>query len=198
MKKLFFFLVASALILSLNIGCNSCSNQTADSTKVSNVLSVDSFLVAPEKWANKEVVISGTVSHVCRHSGKKLFLFGANAEKTVKINAGGSFSTFDLKYEGVDLEVTGTVVEDEKIDANYLNEWEADIKKSVADKDQKVCNEENKAITGQTNVKGKQDSVVEDPYADVKEFRKKLAASGKTYISVYAINCKTIKELKKK
>ena len=198
MKKLFFFFAASALILSLNIGCNSCGNQATDSTKVSNVLTVDSFMVAPEKWANKEVLVSGTVSHVCRHSGKKLFLFGADAEKTVKINAGGSFSTFDLKYEGLDVEITGTVVEDQKIDANYLNEWESDIKKMVADKDQKVCNEENKAISGQTNVKGSEEQAVEDPYADVKAFRKKLADSGKTYISVYAINCKTLKELKKK
>jgi hypothetical protein len=181
-----------AFIFINNIGCN---NSKKD---ISNKLTVDSFLVAPEKWANKDVVITGTVSHVCRHSGKKLFLFGADAEKTVKINAGGEVSAFDIKYEGTDVEITGTVVEDEKIDANYLNEWEADIKKMVEDKDQKVCNEENKAITGQTNDKAKaKDSVVEDPYADVKEFRKKLAESGKTYISVYAINCKTMKELKK-
>jgi len=191
MKKLTLLLALGAFIIINNSGCNNAKKE------ISNKITVDSFLVSPEKWAGKEVVISGTVSHVCRHSGKKLFLFGANAEKTVKVNAGGDFSTFDIKYEGTDVEVTGTVVEDEKIDANYLNEWEADIKKQVEDKDQKVCNEENKAITGQTADKVAKKDTVADPYADVNEFRKKLAASGKTYISVYAITCKTMKEVKK-
>jgi hypothetical protein len=191
MKKLFFLAMIGAIIIFCNTGCN-------NKQVVSNVLTVDSFMVSPEKWAGKDVVITGTVSHVCRHSGKKLFLFGADAEKTVKINAGGEVSAFDIKYEGTDVEITGTVIEDEKIDANYLNEWEAEIAKSVEDKDQKVCTEENKAITGQTADKAQaKDSVTEDPYADVKEFRKKLAESGKTYISIYAINCKTIKEVKK-
>ncbi len=193
MKKIFFLSVIGAIIILLySTGCNN------NKQVVSNVLTVDSFLVSPEKWAGKDVIISGTVSHVCRHSGKKLFLFGADAEKTVKINAGGEVAAFDVKYEGTDVEITGTVIEDEKIDANYLNEWEAEITKSVEDKDQKVCTEENKAISGQTSDKtANMDTVIEDPYAGVKEFRKKLAESGKTYISIYAIECKTIKEVKK-
>ena len=194
MKKLLFFLAIGAMLIANN-ACNNFGKQNEDATKVA--ITVDSFLMTPEKWANKDVLIKGTVSHVCRHSGKKLFLFGANPEKTVKVNTGGDFSTFDIKYEGTDVEITGTVVEDEKIDANYLNEWEADIKKNVEDKDVKVCNAESQAITGQKNGKAKVADTIEDPYADVKEFRKKLAASGKTYISIYAINCKTMKEIKK-
>ena len=195
MKKLFFLLAISALIFGNNTGCKNSGNQDADSTKLS--ITVDSFLATPEKWANKDILITGTVSHVCKHSGKKLFLFGSDPQQTVKINAGVEFSTFDIKYEGTDVEITGTVVEDEKIDANYLNEWEADIKKMVDDKDIKVCNAESQAITGQAKDTAKTDAPAEDPFADVKAFRKKLEESGKTYISIFAINCKTLKELKK-
>jgi len=196
MKRLFFVLAICAIIAGNQSGCKSKGNQGTDSTKL--VVTVDSFLLTPEKWANKDITIKGTVSHVCRHSGKKLFLFTANPDNTVKVNAGGSFSTFDMKYEGSDVEITGTVVEDEKIDATYLNEWEADIKKMVADKDIKVCNAESKAINGQKGDKSKANEEAEDPYAPVKEFRKKLEQSGKPYISIYAINIKTLKELKKK
>ncbi len=194
MKKLFFLLVITAFVLLNNTGCKQKSTNESDSTKVN--ITVDEFLANPENWANKEVVISGTVSHICKHSGKKLFLFGADPEKTLKINAGGDVSTFDLKYEGLDVEITGTVIEDEKIDANYLNEWEAEIKASLADKDQKVCNEENKAISGQNNIQTKDttNAEVEDPYASVKNFRKKLDESGKAYISIWGISCKSIKE----
>lgn len=197
MRKLFILFIVCAVIIANNSGCKNTGKQAADSVKVSNTLSVDSFLVAPEKWAGKEVIISGTISHVCKHSGKKLFLFTADPERTVKVNAGGSFSTFDLKYEGSDVEITGTVVEDEKIDANALNEWEADIKKQVADKDQKICNEENKAISGQTIDKSTVEEKTDDPYAEVKAFRKKLEESGKAYISIYAIDCKDLREIKK-
>lgn len=196
MKQTFLLLAISAFIIGNNNGCKNLSNrEVADSTKLG--LTVDSFLASPEQWAGKDVVITGTVSHVCRHSGKKLFLFGANPEKTVKINAGSNYSSFDLKYEGTDVEITGNVIEDEKIDMNYLNEWESDIKKMIADKDQKVCNEENKAITGQTSDTTKVTEKSEDPYAVVKEFRQKLEKSSKPYISIYAINIKTLKELKK-
>ncbi|MFZ4402170.1 MAG: hypothetical protein ACOYO1_19220 [Bacteroidales bacterium] len=196
MKKIFFLLIIAAFIIGSNIGCKNHGDKSTDSTKTA--ITVDSFLLTPEVWAGKDIVIAGTVSHICKHSGKKLFLFGANPEMTVKINAGDNMSTFDIKYEGDDVEITGTVVEDEKIDANYLNEWEAEIKASIADKDQKVCNEENKAITGQTNKTSTKDTaVVEDPYASVKEFRKKLEETGKTYISIYAINCKTLKVIQK-
>lgn len=196
MKKLFFLLIIAVLIIGNNSGCKNHGDKSADSTKTA--ITVDSFLLTPEAWAGKDIVIAGTVSHICKHSGKKLFLFGANPEMTVKINAGDNMSTFDIKYEGNDVEISGTVIEDEKIDANYLNEWEAEIKASIDDKDQKVCNEENKAITGQTSKTAKKDTtVVEDPYASVKEFRKKLEESGKTYISIYAIDCKALKVIEK-
>ena len=195
MKKVFFLLIISAIVLINNTGCKQKSATEADSTKVN--ITVDEFLENPESWANKEVVISGTVSHICKHSGKKLFLFGADPEKTLKINAGGEISAFDLKYEGMDVEITGTVVEDEKIDANYLNEWEAEIKASLEDKDQKVCTEDNKAIAVQDKDAAK-DTVKDDPFANVKKFRKKLEESGKPYISIWGISCKTIKEVTKK
>ncbi len=197
MKNLFFLLAISAFIFVNNTGCNNGNSNAADSTKAdSSKITVADFLNSAEKWTGKDVTISGTVSHVCRHSGKKLFLFGADPEQTVKINAGGEVSAFDINLEGTDVEAIGTVVEDSRIDETYLNEWEAEIKQSVEDKDLKVCNEENKAISTQ-----KGDSTVteaaDDPYADVKEFRKKLAESGKTYIAIYAIDCKTIKQIKK-
>jgi hypothetical protein len=195
MKNLFILLVIAAVLVGSNSGCKNQTNSTDANANLT--LTVDSFLASPELWAGKEVVIAGTVSHVCKHSGKKLFLFSADPEKTVKVNAGGNFATFDIKYEGSDVEITGTVVEDEKIDSTYLNEWEAEIKKQVGDKDQKVCNAENSAIAGQTKTDSAACEKTEDPYASVKEFRSKLEKSGKPYIAIYAINVTGLKEVKK-
>ncbi len=195
MKKLIFLIVIAAFVVINNTGCKNGGDNAKDSTNL--VITVDSFLIAPEQWANKDIVITGTVSHICKHSGKKLFLFGNDPEKTIKINAGGEMATFDIKYEGTDVEITGTVIEDEKIDANYLNEWEAEIKASLDDKDQKVCTEDNKALSVQNKTDSLATEDENDPYASVKKFRKKLDESGKTYISIYGISCKSMKVITK-
>ena len=106
-------------------------------------------------------------------------------------------STFDVKLEGTEVEVQGKVVEDEKIDETYLKTWEDEIKKSLGDEKKKVCDAENKSMTGQGCDSMKKKEEANDPYAGVKEFRKKLSESGKTFIVIYAIECKTIKEIKK-
>lgn len=179
--------------LFLYTSCDNCNKTTESDTLTSN-LSVDVFLKDAEKFAGKEIQISGTVSHVCRHSGKKMFVFGDNPQQTVKINTGGEVSSFDINLEGTEVEITGTVIEDVRIDEAYLNEWEDEIIQMVGDKDVKVCNAESQAISGQQGDTASVDQAEEeDPFAAVKEFRKKLAESGKTYISVYAVDCKSLK-----
>ena len=199
MKNLFILLTISAFIFVNNTGCDNGNSSGNDSTSVSNTITVADFLANAENWAGKEVTISGTVSHCCRHSGKKMFVFGADPEQTVKINAGGEVSAFDMNLEGTDVEVTGTVIEDARIDEAYLSDWEDEIIQSIGDKDQKVCAAENQAISTQ---QGEDSTIVEteavenDPLADVREFRKKLRESGKSYIAIYAIDCKTMKQIK--
>ncbi len=199
MKNL-FFLFSIVVISTFNFSCNNASNTSnTDSLSTSTIL-VDSFIASPEKWANQEITIKGSVSHVCRHSGKKLFLFDKNPDATIKINAGGQFSVFDIALEGSDVEVKGKVIEDSRIDEQYLTEWEEEIKNSVADEVVKTCNADGKAVTGQANKDNKQVSAIDsvnDPYAEVKEMRKQLEQSGKTYIPIYAIDCITLKEIKK-
>ncbi len=199
MKNL-FYLFAIVTIGTLNFSCNNNGNKSANDSLNTKTIFIDSFLASPDNWANKEITIKGTVSHVCRESGKKLFLFDKNPDNTVKINAGGQFSVFDIALEGSDVEVKGKVIEDARIDEQYLTEWETEIKNSIDDGVVKTCKADGKTVTGQAKQNNKQvvrtDSV-NDPYAEVKEMRKKLEESGKTYIPIYAIECITLKEIKK-
>ncbi|NJK97083.1 MAG: hypothetical protein HC905_21110 [Bacteroidales bacterium] len=88
MKNLYLLSAITVFICGSIVGCKNQTNH-ADGNSANTSLTVDSFLASPDTWAGKEIVISGTVSHVCKHSGKKLFLFSANPEKTVKVNAAG-------------------------------------------------------------------------------------------------------------
>ena len=177
------------------MGNYACKNNVKKSDKASTNVTVDSFLKSPENWAGKEIVIAGTVSHVCRHSGKKIFIFGENPDNTVKIVTGGQVTSFDVKLEGKEVEVKGKVIEDEKIDENYLKSWEEEIKKNIEDKDKKVCDADKKAAKVQNTDTVKTKEAEEDPYAGVKEYRKKLEESGKPYFTIYAIECISLKEV---
>ena len=198
MKKLIYLFLAVAFIYSCgNTGQNEENVDTADSTATasnSEATTIADFLSTSEQWADKEIKLKGTVSHTCRHSGKKMFIFGEDQEKTVKINAGGESPAFDVSLEGSDVIVTGKVVEDMRVDEEYLTEWENEIKQAIADEKIKVCNEESTAAAGQIETE-ETDVDEDDPYATIKEMRKKLEKSGKAYISVYAIDCKTVKEI---
>ena len=201
-KLLYFFAIISILAFSSSCNNNSNSDNSGKDSlaQTSETTTVDVFLATPEKWAFNDIKIYGTVSHVCRHSGKKLFLYGQDSNNTVKVNAGGDFANFDVALEGSDVEITGKVIEDSRIDEKYLNDWENEIKTAVDDGSIKVCTADGAALKGQgkkTEANADSTNAVVDPYADLKIMRKKLADSGKTYIAVYAIDCMTLKEIKK-
>ncbi|MGE5355271.1 MAG: hypothetical protein ACM3PT_03465 [Deltaproteobacteria bacterium] len=91
---------------------------------------VENFEKKAEKFIGKPVYISGTVDHVCKHSGKKLYILGKNDEK-VEVLA-GDIERFPKELEGEDIKVKGTVME-ERIDEEYLKEWETEIKSEHKD-----------------------------------------------------------------
>lgn len=202
MKNLvYLFIVVVAFLAACgNTGQQNEENGTTDSTAVNEevtMVTVTEFLATPEKWANEKIKLVGTVSHTCKHSGKKMFIFDDNSEKTVKINAGGEVTMFDVAWEGSDVEVIGKVVEDARIDEQYLNEWEEEINQAIEDGEIEVCTAENEATEGQLTEEGETTEEAEDdPFAPIKKYRKQLAESGKPYISYYAVECINAKELK--
>jgi hypothetical protein len=59
---------------------------------------------------DKTIRVRGLVSHVCKHSGKKLFLVGVEKGQNLKVVAAGSLSGFDVALEGTEVVVAGRLV----------------------------------------------------------------------------------------
>ena len=75
-------------------------------------------IVTPEKvmnegasLVNQEVFIEGTVTHVCRHGGKKCSLAGTTEGAFVQIMARGEIAKFEDELIGTAIKVKGTVKE---------------------------------------------------------------------------------------
>ncbi len=177
----------------------SCSTSKSDEETEAKVMTVEQIVEKSAEFVDKEVVLEGTVSHVCKHGGKKMFLMGENPDVKIKIVPNEKLSSFEVDLEGSDVTVTGKVIE-LRIDEEYLANWEAEIKvelEAESEDTEHNIEEGNPKHLGTHTEKKKEEATeeeeVEDPYAGVKELRKELQDSGKKYLSFYSIECSEFK-----
>jgi hypothetical protein len=105
----------------------SCSQKSPETTSASAVnLGVDEFVAEPQSYINKEIVISGLVTHVCKHGGQKLFLAGKESGNSIRISTSENIAEFPLDLEGSMVEFTGIVqvLDDEALHAEETEEKE--------------------------------------------------------------------------
>ncbi|MFI3298339.1 MAG: hypothetical protein R3Y49_00915 [Rikenellaceae bacterium] len=151
MKKL---LIAAVLLTTL-ISCGSSpkeSKATAEAqTKAENLTSytIDELLTAAEGLVGKKVVLTATVSHTCKHSGRRAFFVGDDPNTTFRVESGGSIGGFNRELIGSELAVTGTLRE-RRLTKEYLNQYEEELKEKMAGDDGSVesCGSELKNIEG--------------------------------------------------
>ena len=93
MKNLFLFIFLTSLLFS----CNN-SNQTNEGSD-SDLVRVDmsEFYASADEFVDNKVIISGLVTHVCKHGGQKLFIIGENDEQRLRINVGEGIPEFSLE-----------------------------------------------------------------------------------------------------
>lgn len=72
-----------------------------------------------ESLVGKEVLLEGTVIHVCRHGGKKMFITADDPDVRIKITTGEDMVVFDPELEGSYIKVYGIV---EAIEAEVVGE----------------------------------------------------------------------------
>ena len=168
--------------------CLSCNRMATEETAARNdtvSLTVTTFLVQADSCVDKPVVIEGIVSHICKHGGKRLFLADEKDSLRVEVTTGPSIAKFDDALSGSRLRVTG-ILKEERIDAKYLNEWEAEVKKP----------EENHAVGIHTGAKGHEDQGVQEKLDQINALREELKNSGKDHLSFFSVEAVSFTELK--
>ena len=131
MKHLLIFITAA--VISLN-SCNSTKTENKEETDVETTANEATAMLDPkaviadsETFDGAEVVLKGTVVHVCKHSGKRLHLMGADEKTKIRVEA-GEIGKFERELEGSEILVKG-VFKREIIDEEYLSKWESELKK---------------------------------------------------------------------
>lgn len=100
------------LIAFMAISCNQTvktdgDNQEAAKTEKIVSASIIELLATPDEYQDKEVAISGMVTHVCRHGGQKCFLVADDGETQMRIVPGGDIDEFTVDMEGSTIAVKG-------------------------------------------------------------------------------------------
>lgn len=120
-----YFLLLAFLAV---VGCSS-SNQdkkaelSDQQAVVDEGVTVDviSLLSNAEKYDGKEVLVTGTVVHVCKHSGKRLHLMASDEKTKIRLES-GEIGQFERELEGSDIIAKG-VFHREVIDEEHLAKW---------------------------------------------------------------------------
>jgi len=124
------------------------------------------------------VKVTGTVEHVCKHGGKRLFIMGEDPEMRFKITAGEAIGAFERELEGSDITVTG-IVEEQIIDEAYIASLEAEA--ATEDADEAHEHEEGAEGEAEEHHTGTGDQAA--------HLRQMLADSGSDSMSFYSLDC---------
>lgn len=101
MKNLLIISVIAFLFFSCG---NATKKQEAEQVVV---LTVDQLYAQADSLTDKEVVVKGTVFHVCKEGGARCFLMGSNENINIRVEAGEKIGAFTQEQKGSELEITG-------------------------------------------------------------------------------------------
>jgi hypothetical protein len=96
----------------LAVSCNQTTKKEGadpEAVKTEEIVAatINELLATPADYQDKEVAISGMVSHVCRHGGQKCFMVADDGETQVRIVPAGDIDEFKVDLEGSIIAIKG-------------------------------------------------------------------------------------------
>lgn len=183
MCRLFTFLTL-AMALSF-ISCQG-NQKKAQAEEAPAEVKTETVVVTPETvmaegatLVGQEVLVKGTVNHVCQHGGKKCRLAGAAEGAWVQVMARGEIKAFDKELIGSEIVVKGTVKE-RKITKEMVAEQEKAAKAAM-----------EKAETKEAQ------HICSHSMGNVKEMKQWMADNNKDYYSVYFVDGVSFEKVQK-
>lgn len=188
MKKMIIAILALAIV---TVSCeNSNTNKKTEAITeevvVEEVVEIDlvDFEDKVEGLVGKTVVVEGTIDHVCKHGGQRMFLIDTGSEGRVKVTPDENVAAFKTDLEGQAVILTG-IVEEMRIDEEYLKEWEEEI---LSEADMGDDKGEGSHLGGDME-KGGEDADKAEEMEKVNKLRQEISETEKGYLSYYSILC---------
>jgi len=195
MKKIVAFALLS---LVLGTACQNREKKKEPSATEVTEVSIPDLLAQADQYVGSTVKITGMVQHVCKETGKRMFLIDRTPENRIRIDVNENMGTFPVELEGSTVEVIGEMKE-LRIDETYLRQWEEEIKSG-----EKLA-EDKKIHTGAESAGSHDESSQLSEAADqgthtaaeeqIARYREQLAQSGSDHLSFYSVTCVEYREI---
>jgi hypothetical protein len=189
MKKIIILLTVIALFTT---SCENAQKNTESSNNKSDVVVADEIAILniadfdneAGNYVGKKVQLEGTVDHICKHGGQKLFLVSDKSDARIKVTPDEEIAAFNAELEGDNIVLVG-IVEEQRIDEDYIREWEEEIKSGIDMGDDKG---EGSHLGGKME-KGGVDADTEAEMKKIENLRDMLNKSENNYLSFYSVLC---------
>lgn len=169
MKKLILFISIVCLFISCG---NKKDNQTSEGANSDVVLTdgiptygLDELLTVADKFINDTVIVKGSVTHTCKHSGKRCFIVGDKGNVSMRVEAKGEIGGFNRELVGSELAIKG-VLKERRLTKEYIDQMEKET-------NEKKAKEDGSAETCEAELN------------NIKEMRDWMKANDKDYYSLY-------------
>jgi len=192
MKKLLFAIIALSFIA---VSCENTATKSNNENKTEvavvdeiinvSMLDYDSLV---ESLVGKKISISGTVDHVCKHGGQKLFIVDENSDARIKITPNEEIAAFNTDLVGETVKITG-IIEEMRVDEDYLKEWEEEVKSGAEEEGKGHGNGEGNHESGEEvdHSEENEDIDIEAELEQIAKMRQRVEDSEKGYLSFYSI-----------
>lgn len=174
-KNLVYLFFAALLI----VACNSATKSDFVT------LTVEEFDQKCPELVDQNIEISGTVVHVCKHGGKRLFLIGSDSAYRIEVTTGEKLAAFNPEMEGYEITINGKVHE-LRIDEAYLTQWENEVRAGTGDQESDL--KVHDGAEGHEHNEG-----AEGQFAQIQNFRDQIKAAGSDHISLYSVIAESFK-----
>jgi hypothetical protein len=178
MKKSLLLFLGLVVLFS----CNNQTKQKKDEKSQVVVLTVDELQAQGKDLVGKEVMVKGTVTHVCKQSGARCFIIGRTEDVSIRIEA-GKIGSFSQEQMGSEIQVHGTLQE-VQLDEEDLAEMEKSAAAGEPANKDHALGHDGTAI--HTVDGGKHDGL--NQVKKIEEMNKKLAKSKEGYVPVYYLD----------
>ncbi len=169
MKRLLYTFCAALILVScIGNGSKSTNKEQGAETKATTqetIYSLDELLHSAQELVETEVIVRGTVTHTCKHSGRRCFIVGDDQKTSFRVEATGDIGGFNRELIGSELAIKGMLREN-RLTHEYLNAWEERVKEQ----------------------EGKEDGSAESCHSEtnnINEMRAWMAKNNKEYYSLY-------------
>lgn len=168
MKKMMFLAIMAICLASCTSKSTEKKEIVTDSTSVASDVAVyplDSLLAVADQLVDKKVIVKGSVTHTCKHSGKRCFIVGDNENVSMRVEAKGNIGGFNRELVGSELAITG-VVKERRLTKEYIDQYEKDV-------NEKKVKEDGSAETCQAEL------------SNISEMRDWMKKNDKDYYAIY-------------